>query len=35
VDVFEDNSPEALARHLRVEVAKWGGRVRELGIRAG
>jgi tripartite-type tricarboxylate transporter receptor subunit TctC len=35
VDVFEDNSPEALAGHLRVEVAKWGGLVRELNIRGG
>jgi tripartite-type tricarboxylate transporter receptor subunit TctC len=35
VDVFEDPSPEALAAHLRVEVAKWGGLVRELGIRGG
>jgi tripartite-type tricarboxylate transporter receptor subunit TctC len=35
VDVFEDNSPEALARHLRVEVEKWGALVRELGLRGG
>lgn len=35
VDVFEDNSPEALAAHLRVEVAKWGELVRTLGIRGG
>ncbi len=35
VDVFEDTSPEALARHLRVEVEKWGTLVRELGIRGG
>lgn len=35
VDAFEDTSPEALAAHLRVEVAKWGGLVRELNIRGG
>ncbi len=35
VDAFEDTSPEALAAHLRVEVAKWGGLVRELGIGGG
>lgn len=35
VDVFEDPSPEALARHLRVEVEKWGGLVRALGLRGG
>jgi tripartite-type tricarboxylate transporter receptor subunit TctC len=35
VDVFEDTSPAALAAHLRVEVAKWGGLVRELNIRGG
>ncbi len=35
VDVFEDNSPEALARHLRVEVEKWSALVRELGLRGG
>jgi tripartite-type tricarboxylate transporter receptor subunit TctC len=35
VDVFEDTSPEALAAHLRVEVAKWGELVRTLNIRGG
>ncbi|MGG5808106.1 Bug family tripartite tricarboxylate transporter substrate binding protein [Falsiroseomonas sp. CW058] len=35
VDVFEDTSPEALARHLRVEVAKWSELVRALNIRGG
>ena len=35
VDVFEDSSPEALAAHLRVEVAKWGELVRALNIRGG
>ncbi len=35
VDVFEDNSPEALARHLRVEVEKWSALVREVGLRGG
>lgn len=35
VDVFEDASPEALARHLRVEVAKWSELVQSLGIRGG
>ena len=35
LDVFEDPSPEALAAHLRVEVAKWGELVRALGIRGG
>jgi tripartite-type tricarboxylate transporter receptor subunit TctC len=35
VDVFEDNSPEALAAHLRAEVAKWGDLVRSLGIAGG
>jgi tripartite-type tricarboxylate transporter receptor subunit TctC len=35
VDVFEDTSPEALAAHLRVEVAKWGELVRALNIRGG
>jgi tripartite-type tricarboxylate transporter receptor subunit TctC len=33
VDVFEDSSPEALAAHLRVEVAKWSDLVRSLNIR--
>jgi tripartite-type tricarboxylate transporter receptor subunit TctC len=35
LDIFEDTSPEALARHLRVEVEKWRNLVRELGIRGG
>jgi len=35
VDVFEDTSPAALAAHLRVEVAKWSGLVRDLGLRGG
>jgi tripartite-type tricarboxylate transporter receptor subunit TctC len=35
VDAFEDASPEALAAHLRVEVAKWGDLVRGLGIAGG
>jgi tripartite-type tricarboxylate transporter receptor subunit TctC len=35
VDVFEDNSPAALAAHLRVEVKKWGELVRALGLRGG
>lgn len=35
VEVFEDPSPEALARHLRAEVEKWGGLVRALGLRGG
>ncbi len=35
VDVFEDTTPEALAAHLRVEVAKWGDLVRSLNIRGG
>jgi tripartite-type tricarboxylate transporter receptor subunit TctC len=35
VDTYEDSSPEALAAHLRIEVAKWSGLVRELGIRGG
>lgn len=35
VDVFEDTSPAALAAHLRIEVEKWGGLVRELNIRGG
>ncbi|NKC32890.1 Bug family tripartite tricarboxylate transporter substrate binding protein [Falsiroseomonas selenitidurans] len=33
VDAYTDNSPEAAARHLASEVAKWGGLVRELGLR--
>jgi tripartite-type tricarboxylate transporter receptor subunit TctC len=35
VDVFPDPSPGAAARHLAEEVAKWGGLVRELGLRGG
>jgi tripartite-type tricarboxylate transporter receptor subunit TctC len=35
LDIFEDTSPEALARHLRVEVEKWGSLVRDLGLRGG
>lgn len=35
VDVFDDTSPAALAAHLRIEVEKWGGLVRELNIRGG
>jgi len=35
VDIFEDTSPEALAAHLRVEVAKWSELVRALNIRGG
>ena len=35
LDMFEDTSPEALARHLRVEVDKWGSLVRDLGLRGG
>jgi tripartite-type tricarboxylate transporter receptor subunit TctC len=35
LDVFEDTSPEALARHLRIEVAKWSELVQALGIRGG
>jgi len=35
VDIFEDPSPEALAAHLRVEVAKWGELVRSLNLRTG
>jgi len=35
VDIFEDTSPEALAAHLRVEVAKWGELVRSLNLRTG
>jgi tripartite-type tricarboxylate transporter receptor subunit TctC len=33
VDVFDDTSPEALAAHLRVEVAKWSELVRSLNLR--
>ncbi|MGG5817406.1 Bug family tripartite tricarboxylate transporter substrate binding protein [Falsiroseomonas sp. HW251] len=33
VDVTPDNSPEAAARHLETEVAKWSELVRTLGIR--
>lgn len=33
VDAYEDNSPEAAARHLSAEVAKWGGLVHDLGLR--
>ncbi|WP_237214198.1 Bug family tripartite tricarboxylate transporter substrate binding protein [Falsiroseomonas oryziterrae] len=33
VDVFDDNSPQALAAHLRVEVAKWSELVRALDLR--
>lgn len=33
VDAYADNSPEAAARHLSAEVAKWGGLVQELGLR--
>ena len=35
VDIFEDTSPEALAAHLRLEVAKWGELVRSLNLRTG
>ncbi len=35
VDIFDDNSPEALAAHLRLEVAKWGELVRSLNLRTG
>lgn len=35
VDIFDDPSPEALVRHLRVEVEKWGSLVRALGLRGG
>ena len=33
VDAYADNSPEAAARHLSAEVAKWGGLVQELGLQ--
>ena len=33
VEAYADPSPEAARAHLAVEVAKWGGLVRELGIR--
>ena len=35
VDIFDDTSPEALAAHLRLEVAKWGELVRSLNLRTG
>ena len=33
VDVMPDNSPEAAARHLEIEVRKWSELVRALGLR--
>jgi tripartite-type tricarboxylate transporter receptor subunit TctC len=33
VDIMPDNSPEAAARHLEIEVRKWSELVRALGIR--
>jgi tripartite-type tricarboxylate transporter receptor subunit TctC len=33
VDIMPDNSPEAAARHLDIEVRKWGDLVRTLGLR--
>jgi hypothetical protein len=33
VDIMPDNSPEAAARHLDIEVRKWGDLVRALGLR--
>jgi tripartite-type tricarboxylate transporter receptor subunit TctC len=33
VDIMPDNSPEAAARHLDIEVRKWGDMVRALGLR--
>jgi len=33
VDIMPDNSPEAAARHLDIEVRKWSELVRALGIR--
>ncbi len=35
VDTMPDPSPQAAARHLEAEVAKWGELVRALGLRGG